>query len=382
MKFRKYKINAGFFRNWSSQMAYILGFTFADGNVYHHTLSWGLANNRENEELLMKINRAMRATYPIEKQKARLRLRINHHFLVKSLISLGVIPNKTKKCKFPKVPTMFLRDFLRGFLDGDGWVTAKKKKMEISVGFSNGSYKFLQGLGECFKNQLSVSGFNLRKRIKLTKNKKLSKTYMIEYYSNNAYKIIKYLYDDLKENDLFLLRKYQKQLKAREIYEELKRGSKLWRRIEKRSKIPMEELLNKLYFGESWDGVKMAKNLRVHPSSIYRWLAKTGMRSPVPKQKTIVTTKCLVCNKKIIRYKGQYVKYCSSKCRLKSKQTGKFVKCIWCGREIYRPNWWFKINNQPFCSRKCIGEWQKMRLYKNLLSRCKVTGQFLTSKGN
>lgn len=382
MKFRKYKVNSEFFRNWNSQMAYILGFTFADGNIYSQTISWKLSNTKANKRLLVKINQTLNSDYPIEEQKDYLRLRINHHLMVKDLNSLGVNPNKSKTAKFPKIPSSCLPHFVRGFLDGDGWITTKKEKMEISVGFSNGSYEFLKELGECFKNQLSVSTFNLRERIRQTKNKKLSKTYMIEYYSDNAYKIIRYLYDNLKEEDLFLSRKYQKQLKAREIYEELKRGSKLWRQTEKKHKTPMKELLHKLYFEDHLDGLKTAEKLNVHFSSIYRWLAKTGIKFPVPKQRRIVTTKCLVCNKKITRYKGRYVKYCSPICRFKARHTGKFVRCIWCGEKVYRPKWWFNINNKVFCSRKCIGKWQRIRLAKNLFQRSKITGQFLPSKSN
>lgn len=375
----RYKVNQSFFKRWNSQMAYILGFTFADGNIHYCSLSWNLKNDIA---LLKKINKAMESNYPIKKRKRSIRLRISNPIILQDIQVLGVRPNKTKICRFPYIPEKFLRDFTRGFLDGDGWITAKKRKMEISVGFSNGSYEFLKGLGEYFKKQLSISTFNLRKRIKLTKNKKPSKTYMIEYYSDNAYKIIRYLYDGLKRRDLFLMRKYQKQLKARKIYEDLMKGPKLWRQIEKRSKMPMKELLNKLYFGEHLDGIRVAKSLKVHSSSIYRWLSKTGLKLSVPKRRRIVTIRCLVCNKKITRFKGQEAKYCSFKCRIKAKQTGRFVKCILCGKEIYRPNWWFKINNKPFCSRKCIGEWQRMRAYKNLLSRCKVTGQFLSPKGN
>ena len=45
---RIYKINEDFFNKWSSQMAYILGFTCADGNVYGRSLSWDLSDKFES----------------------------------------------------------------------------------------------------------------------------------------------------------------------------------------------------------------------------------------------------------------------------------------------------------------------------------------------
>ena len=361
-------------------MAYILGFTFADGNVYQNTLSWKLANNKANKDLLRKINKTIGSTYPIEKQNDSFRLRINHPLLVKDLINLGVIPNKSKRANFPKIPPLLLRDFIRGFLDGDGWIIANRKKMEISIGFSDGGKEFLKGLVNCFNEKFFLSTSNLRRKLKLAKNKKISSSYAIEYYSGNAYKIIRYLYDGLKKNDLFLATKYQKQLRAREIYEDLSRGTKLRREIEDRYKLPMKELLLDLYKKQNLNGVQIAEKLKVHSSSIYRWLAKTEIRSPVSKQKRIVITKCLICEKEIIRYRGRQAKYCSFKCRLKARQTGKFVKCVWCGKKIYRSKWWFKANTTPFCSRKCRGRWQGLRLGNNLLIRSKSTGRFLNAK--
>lgn len=378
----KYKINIDFFKRQTSQMAYLLGFLLADGRFEPTTVSF-VVGKKKDKPLLEKINQVMKSNYPVKKRKDNsFRLRIYNPVILHDLLKLGVKFGKIENTSLPNIAPQFLRDFIRGYLDGDGWITAKEKKMEISLGFSSGNRKFLQSLVSKLNKNLNLTVNNLRKRRRRTKKNKISICYSVEYYSNNAYKIIRYLYDNLKKSDLFLPRKYQKQLKARKIYEDLIRGTKLWRKIEDKYKMTMREILLHLHKEKGFDGVQIAKELGVHSSSIYRWLAKTEIKFPVPKQRTIVTTKCLVCNRKIIRYRGREVKYCSLKCRLKAKQTGKLVKCFWCRKEIYRPGWWFKVNNKPFCSRKCIGEWQRMRLEKNLLRRSKTTGQFLTSRSN
>jgi len=159
-------------------------------------------------------------------------------------------------------------------LDGDGWITTKRKKMEISVGFSNGSYKFLKELSENLNKFLSLTTNNLRTRKKITKKDKISITYTIEWYSQNAFKIIKFLYDDLKKDDLFLERKYNKQIKARKIYKEISSGGKKYRDIKNKYKTSMQKLLRELLVEKKYTGVEIAKKLGIHSSSAYRWLEK------------------------------------------------------------------------------------------------------------
>jgi len=273
----KYKVNQSFFKYWNSQMAYILGFTFADGNIHYSTLAWDL---KDDIELLKKINKAMKSNYPIKKRKNSFRLRISNPTTFQDIQKLGIIPNKSKTCQFPNVPEVFFRDFIRGFLDGDGWISTRKKKMEISVGFSNGSYKFLEELTKKLNKFLSLTTNNLRTKKKITKKGKISVAYQIEWYGLNAFKIIKFLYDDLRKNDLFLQRKYKKQIEAKGIYEEISSGGKKYRDIENKYKIPIQELLQKLLVGKKYTGVEIAQKLGVHSSSVYRWLEKTKVRMP------------------------------------------------------------------------------------------------------
>lgn len=275
----KYTINQDFFKKWNLKMAYILGFTFADGNIHGCSLAWDLKNDLK---LLREINKAMKSNYPIEKRRDSFRLRISNPIILQDIQKLGIIPNKTRTCYFPNVPEKFLKDFVRGFLDGDGWIYIRKKKDDISVGFSNGSYKFLRGLAKNLNKRLNLTKSNLRTRKKITKKNKIATTYQVEWYGMNALKIIKFLYDDLKGNDLSLKRKYRKQIHARRIYEDILRAPKKYkyRKIEKKYKTSMQKLLQKLLIEERCLGVEIAKKFNVHPSSIYRWLNKTRVRLP------------------------------------------------------------------------------------------------------
>ena len=91
---------------------------------------------------------------------------------------------------------------------------------------------------------------------------------------------------------------------------------------------------------------------------------------------------CPICYRRFKQHGGYSQKYCSNHCRDKARRAGKFVKCAVCGKEIYRPRWWFKVNSTPICSRECMREWRRMRAKKNLIHRSKKTGRFIASKSN
>ena len=188
------------------------------------------------------------------------------------------------------------------------------------------------------------------------------------------------MYNDLKKDDLFLHKKYQRQLEAREIYKESLRGSKKYREVEKRYKLPMQKLLQKLFIEDRFTGEEIAKKLGIHSSSVYRWLEKTGVKFPEKKIKKIIVKECPVCHGQFEQQKGRFKKYCSEYCRIQARQTGKLVKCIVCGKKVYRPGWCFRINNTPICSKGCSREWRRMRVGKNTIHRSKETVQFVSFK--
>lgn len=267
-------------------MAYVLGFILSDGNVYTKTLSLKLSNKHKTDKLLLiKINKVMDSNYPIKTGPTFFRLRISNPIIIHDLRKLGVIQNKSKVIKFPKVPNMYLRHFIRGYLDGDGWITVRNRKKfkEIIIGFCTGSHNFMRMLIKKLQPELQISKYNLRTRTKITKKGKVSCCYSLEFYSTNAINLIKYLYNDLRSNDLYLQRKFVKQLEARAVYEEYFGKTRLWRTIEKKFGNSMDALLAILLDNEKLDGVQIAKSLNVHPSTVYRWLAKTNVRQPVEK---------------------------------------------------------------------------------------------------
>lgn len=151
-KIRKFKIersrishlmNEHFFKTWSHDMAYILGFTMADGYVklndkYNHScITYEL--HRKDIEILEYIRDKIYPTKKIyfytkndkrtKKEYQTCHLTITGKIISKDLINLGCVQAKTysKNFKIPDIPNEYRADFVRGYFDGDGTIAGDPK---------------------------------------------------------------------------------------------------------------------------------------------------------------------------------------------------------------------------------------------------------------
>jgi hypothetical protein len=271
----KYKVDEKFFDKWTSQMAYLLGFTYADGNIYKTSLAWDIQTR--DVDLLLKIKKALATDYPIYNRKNSVRLRINNQILVNGAIKRGLLPKKNLRHKLPEMPNKFLRHFIRGYLEGDGWVVLRTGRNEGDIGFVSGNREFIEYLCRTINYKLKVSGA-VREKVKVTPKGVVSKTYLLEYYSANAFKIANWVYTGIRENDLFLDRKHGKYLEMKKLYDYLNSGTKKVRVVQRRFDRSIKEILEDLSLEQKLDSVMIAEILGVHHSSIYRWLAQTGVK--------------------------------------------------------------------------------------------------------
>ncbi|MFA5830782.1 MAG: LAGLIDADG family homing endonuclease [Candidatus Paceibacterota bacterium] len=151
-------INKDFFKIWSAEMAYVLGFFAADGSM--------LTNNRgahfiefhiTDFEVIEIIQKALGSDHKISKRnlnnkwKTLYRLQIGSKEMFFDPESFGFTQAKSKKMRLPKIPKEFLADFVRGYFDGDGCIyfkkhnvkDRKKPKWIFSSRFTSGSRLFL-----------------------------------------------------------------------------------------------------------------------------------------------------------------------------------------------------------------------------------------------
>jgi hypothetical protein len=69
-------------------------------------------------------------------------LLINSKEIKKDLEKLGILANKSLTVPFPDVPGEYLPSFVRGVIDGDGWV----QKTGYVMNITSGSLRFSEGL--------------------------------------------------------------------------------------------------------------------------------------------------------------------------------------------------------------------------------------------
>jgi len=271
----KYSVNESFFRVWSRKMAYILGFTFADGNIYKTSLAWDIQKRDVN--LLQKINKAIKSNYPILQRKISFRLRISNQIFIKGAINKGLLPKKYMRKIFPQIPRHLIRHFIRGYLDGDGWIVHRTGRNEIDLGFVCGNKNFLEDIEKEIKNRLGIVG-RVRGRTKITPTGIRSLTYHLEYYSSNAVEVAMWLYGNLSKDDIFLKRKYLKYIEAKRIYKVIWSRFRSKRLLQKEYKKSLKCILLDLYFKKHLNGMQISKILKTSKSSVYRWLELTGVK--------------------------------------------------------------------------------------------------------
>lgn len=148
---KKYSVNNRFFSEWTNEMAYILGFIFADGNLAKD--KYRLRISSIDLEILEKINSNFKSNRPIKTEHntggSWFTLTIDNRDIYNDLENLGVTPNKSLTCKVPEVPNQYKYDFIRGFFDGDGCVYAKYHKDStiptLALDIATGSTEFRDG---------------------------------------------------------------------------------------------------------------------------------------------------------------------------------------------------------------------------------------------
>jgi len=146
---RKYRVNEDYFKTWSNNMAYILGFFAADGMVAQD--SQLISFSQKEKYILEDIRREMDSDHPIyqNNQTKIYMLNLNSKVMKSDMINLHMIThNKSQNIGFPNVPDKYLSHFVRGYFDGDGYINYNK----YSVTFVGGSEYFMEELNCIVKN--------------------------------------------------------------------------------------------------------------------------------------------------------------------------------------------------------------------------------------
>ncbi|MBU1045790.1 hypothetical protein KJ616_01550 [Patescibacteria group bacterium] len=200
-------VNEFYFRKWSPNMAYVLGFTFADGGIvkvtkngYSDKLGFGV--NQRDADVLQKIRRELSAKQKLSVSGNAVYFSIYSQVIVDDLKKLGISYRKSflkSRGRIPDIPKKYIWDFIRGLIDGDGGISIDKKERPT--------------LRFCGKKEIVtfvrnhfLSKFNLYSKISQAKhNGNHYNLFFIAYRCNTAKTLINYLY---KNANIYLERKF------------------------------------------------------------------------------------------------------------------------------------------------------------------------------
>jgi len=205
-KRQKYDCDHDFFSRNNELTFYWAGFLAADGNIEKRKTRLGIVKSsnriklelgREDRSHIEKFKKNIKSTMPIidlEKKETRPQfkrgiyysssIRFSSAQMVKDLKEIfGVVPAKSKTYLFPKhlLDHEFVRHFIRGLIDGDGWIYLEK------IGLS--------GTKDCVETTFNFLKTKLRLDSGIIKHRK-DDLYTMDFWKlSDKQKLINYLYD-------------------------------------------------------------------------------------------------------------------------------------------------------------------------------------------
>lgn len=108
------------------------------------------------------------------------------------LVSIGIKPRKSLTIASIEIPIKYIRDFLRGSLDGDGtfysyWDPRWRSSFMFYTVFTSASRKHINWLRGNIQDRLAISGH-------VTSSRKKSTWYQLKYAKKESLKLLRFVY--------------------------------------------------------------------------------------------------------------------------------------------------------------------------------------------
>ncbi len=171
----RHTYNMNLFRFPNAVTYYILGAWVTDGNVSIRGTHSYLSRISSNDlEWIEKLRIILYPTLPICISKSKNRknthysLNITNKEIARWFVNNNCIPNKSLILEFPpNIPKEYMPDFIRGCLDGDGWISLQNQKQSknkrLVCGLSSGSLNFINSFQKIYNE------YNLKSSICIEK---------------------------------------------------------------------------------------------------------------------------------------------------------------------------------------------------------------------
>lgn len=205
---------------WVAEHYYLLGFFYADGCLHtktkKHKHSLSVTICKKDEIVINAFKRLFGGCTYNTRKGLFYRWYLSSEFIYNKFIELGLTPKKSLTLtEIPKIPSIYLRDFIRGYFDGDGsaWIT---KNNNLMTSFC-GTRSFLESINKCIYTHTDLT---MERKINPHKN-----IFDIRYSQSQSFELYKWIYYD---NCLCLARKKVKFEQSIIFMNSLKRTRNLW----------------------------------------------------------------------------------------------------------------------------------------------------------
>lgn len=251
---RKYKIKEDFFNTWNKKMSYVLGYWFADGRMFHRKhKGYNISFTSKDKNHLKKILEILESNYELFDKKNNIwAIRISSKTMYQDLLLLNGTPNKSLTATPPEIPDEYVYDFIRGYMDGDGWVSIRENKRNYpTLGFLG-----TKEMMDMFVAYLGKSSVYERKYPERGTN-----TFLVLYFGEKAINNLDILYNDAS---VYMQRKYNRYIKGKSWY---RKGLDFKDR---------EEVVHQYLKGLSL--TEVGKNFNIAPKTVSNILKKRGVK--------------------------------------------------------------------------------------------------------
>jgi len=195
-KKRKYALNENFFKKWTKESSYFLGWMYSDGNVNKDLRTIQFHIHKKDLLIMKKLRRCIKSKQKIFIRGNHVEFRVHSKKICEDLVELGCMPKKAHKLCFPKrIPKKYYSHFVRGYFDGDGSIHFNKPnviKIRI-VGYD----LFIRELKSKVEETAKIMSSNV---------KNWPGCSGIEFYGKNARDFCKWIYKG--SGKLYLERKH------------------------------------------------------------------------------------------------------------------------------------------------------------------------------
>ena len=199
-KITPYHMDDTFWETWTPNLAWFLGLFYADGHIA--TGRDRAAITAKDIEFLGQIRDMLQSNFRIQTKATTPQLIINSMDRVEMLESFGITRAKTYNMLCPIIPPHLRSHFVRGFFDGDGWVSGTTHR-RISVGFEISSKNFADEFASIIQEETNIQASrNVRDRrgdIRTGGHANIHSNhiiYGIRVYCSNAIKFLHWIYQD------------------------------------------------------------------------------------------------------------------------------------------------------------------------------------------